>query len=163
MYERILVALDGSELAERIPPHVETLGRALGSTLIVLRAARSPETIIAELNAGAMVPAVGMIDPQPLIDAEREEADSYLATIAERLREHGLRVQTERPDGPAADAILRRAVEVNADLITMTTNGRTGLGRMVFGSVAGDVVRRSPRPLLVIGMTDHAPTEEARA
>jgi nucleotide-binding universal stress UspA family protein len=163
MYERILVALDGSELAERILPHVEVLARALGSTLIVLRATTPPEKLIAELNAGAMLPATGIIDPEPLTDAERQEVDGYLTTIAERLREHGLRVQTERPDGPAADAILRLADEVNADLIAMTTHGRTGLGRLVFGSAAGEVVHRSTRPFLVVRMNDHAPTEAARA
>lgn len=154
MYERILVALDGSDLAERILPHVEALGRALGSTLIVLRATTPPEQIIASLNGGAMLPATGMIDPNPIIDAEREEVDGYLAQVAARLREHGLTVQTERPAAPAADAILQLADELDADLIAMTTQGRTGLGRIVFGSVAGEVVRRSPRPLLVIGMSD---------
>jgi nucleotide-binding universal stress UspA family protein len=163
MYERILVALDDSELAERILPHVEALARALGSTLIVLRATTPPETLIAELNAEAMLPAAGIIDREPLIEAERERVNGYLKAIVERLRASGLSAQAERPEGPAADAILRRADEVNADLIAMTTNGRTGLGRMVFGSVAGEVVRRSPRPLLVVGMTDHAPTEKVRA
>jgi len=128
MYERILVALDGSELAERILPHVETLGRALGSTLIVLRATQSSEQIIAGLNAGAMSPAMGIVDPNPIIEAEREEVDGYLAQVAARLRASGLTVQTERPAGPAPDVIIRVADEVNADLIAMTTNGRTGLG-----------------------------------
>lgn len=156
MYERILVALDGSELAERILPHVEALGRALGSTLIVVRATTPPEQIIAELNAGAMLPAAGIVDPEPLVEAEREEVDGYLASIAERLREHGLRVQTERPDGSAADAILRAADQLDAHLIAMTSHGRTGLGRLVFGSVAGEVLHRSTRPLLVVRMNDRA-------
>src|SRR5437867_601382 len=112
MYARILVALDGSDLAERILPHVEALGRALGSTLIVLRATTPPEVIIGELNAGAMLPAEGIIDPEPLIEAEREEVDGYLATIAHGLRGSGLIVQADRPEGPAADAILRRADEL---------------------------------------------------
>jgi len=58
MYARILVALDGSELAERILPHVEALSRSLGSTLIVLRATTPTDTIVTELNGGAMLPAV---------------------------------------------------------------------------------------------------------
>ena len=150
MYARILVALDGSELAERILPHVEALGRALGSTLIVLRATTPPEKIIAEVNAGAMLPAAGIIDPQPLIEAEREEVDGYLKAIVDRLRANGLNAHAERPEGPAADAILRSADELGADLIAMTSHGRTGLGRLVFGSVAGEVLHRSTRPLLVV-------------
>src|SRR5690242_6782316 len=97
MYERVLVALDGSDVAEQILPHVEALGRALGSTLIVLRATTPPEQIIAGLHAGAMLPAAGIVDPNPIIEAEREEVDGYLAQVAARLREHGLTVQTERP------------------------------------------------------------------
>ena len=156
MYERILVALDGSELAERILPHVEALGRALGSTLIVLRATTPPEKIIAELNAGAMLPATGVVDPEPLIEAEREEVDGYLKVIVDRLRASGLSAQAERPEGPAAEAILRSADELGADLIAMTSHGRTGLGRLVFGSVAGEVLHRSTHPLLVVRMNDRA-------
>jgi len=158
MYERILVALDGSEVAAQILPHVEALGRALGSTLIVLRATTAPETIIAELNAGAMVPATGIIDPEPIIEAEQEEVEGYLAKIADGLRQSGLTVQTERPEGPASQAILRRADELNVDLIAMTSHGRTGLGRLVFGSVAGAVLHRSTRPMLVVRATEHAAT-----
>jgi nucleotide-binding universal stress UspA family protein len=156
MYKRILVALDGSELAERILPHVEALGRALGSTLIVLRATTPPEKIIAELNAGTMLPAAGIIDPVPFIDAEREEVDAYLARIADRLRGSGLTVQTERPDRPAAAAILQSADEFDVDLIAMTSHGRTGLGRLVFGSVAGEVLHGATRPLLVVHVNDRA-------
>ena len=156
MYERILVALDGSEVAEQILPHVEALGRALGSTLIVLRATKTPDQVIAELNAGAVAPAAGIIDPEPIIEAEREEAKAYLAQVAARLRAHGLTVQTEQLPEPAAEAILRRADELKADLIAMTSHGRTGLGRLVFGSVAGAVLHKSTRPLLVVRMNEHA-------
>ena len=106
MYARILVALDGSELAERILPHVEALSRALGSTLIVLRATTSPEAIVAELNAGAMLPAAGIIDPEPISGAERQQVDTFFTKIAEGRRASGLTVQAERSEGPAADAIL---------------------------------------------------------
>lgn len=156
MYERILVALDGSEVAERILPHVETLGRALGSTLIVLRATTPLAQVVTELNVGAMLPAVGIVEPESIVEAEREEADRYLAGIAERLRAAGLTVQTERPDGPAADAILRVSDELDAGLIAMTSHGRTGLRRIVFGSVAGEVLNRSLRPLLVVRMDGDA-------
>ena len=162
MYERILVALDGSELAERVLPHVEALGRALGSTLVLLRATTSPETITSTLDAGAtyrpdagpMLPTTAGIDPMPAINAEREMMDDYLTTIAERLMEHGLHVQIRQPMGPASDAILRLADELDVDLIAMTTHGRTGMGRLVFGSVAGEVLHLSTRPLLLVRVKD---------
>jgi nucleotide-binding universal stress UspA family protein len=156
MYARILVALDGSEMAERILPHVEPPSRALGSTLIVLRATMSPEAIVAELNGGAMLPAAGIIDPEPISEAEREEVDIYVTKFAEGRRASGLTVQVERSDGPAADAILRRADELGMDLIAMTTHGRTGLGRLIFVSVAGDVLHRSTHPLLLVRVIEHA-------
>ena len=153
MYDRILVALDGSALAEQILPHAEALGRALGSTLILLRATTPLDRVVAELNAGVMLPAAGIVDPEPIIEAEREEVDEYLESIAERLRRDGLNVQAERQDGPAADAILRVADDQDVNLIAMTSHGRTGLGRLVFGSVAGEVLHRSSRPLLVVRVT----------
>lgn len=154
MYERILVALDGSELAEQILPHVEALGRALGSTLIVLYATTPPEKIIGGLNAGAMLPATGIIDPNPIIEAEREEMGGYLTGVVDRLRGSGLTVQAEQPAGPAGTAILRRADELGVDLIAMTTHGRTGLGRLVFGSVAGEVLHAATRPILLVRATE---------
>ena len=155
MYERILVALDGSELAESILPHVEALGRALGSTLVLMRATMPAEKVISGLNAGVMVPAADIVDPMPMIDAERDAVDSYLTTVAERLEAQGLRIHTEEPEGPAADAILQVADDLDADLIAMTTHGRTGMKRLVFGSVAGEVLHRSTRPLLLVRVTDH--------
>ena len=130
MYERILVALDGSELAERVLPHVEALGQAFGSTLVLLRATTSPETVTSTLDTGAtyrldsgpMLPTASTVDPMPIIDTEREAMDDYLTTIAERLEEHGLRVQIKQPMGPASDAILRLADQIDADLIAMTTH-----------------------------------------
>ena len=155
MYKRILVALDGSELAETILPHVEALGRALGSTLVLMRATMPAEKVISGLNAGAMLPAADIVDPMPIIDAERDAVDSYLTRIAERLEAQGVRVHTEEPEGPAADAILQVADDLDADLIAMTTHGRTGMRRLVFGSVAGEVLHRSTRPLLLVRVNDH--------
>jgi nucleotide-binding universal stress UspA family protein len=150
MYERILVALDGSDLAEHILPHVEALGQALGATLVLLRAAASSELVAAGLTAGEAFPPADFVDPSSVTAAGYAEVDGYLATVAERLRGRGLRVQTARAEGDAADAILRLADEVDADLIAMTTHGRTGLRRLVVGSVAGAVLRRSTRPLFVV-------------
>src|SRR6266511_3130037 len=121
MYERILVALDGSELSERILPHAEALAREFGSTLILLRATTSPEKIIAELttvDAGS----AAIVDPTPFIEGERQEVDAYLAGAASKLRATGLTVQTERPEGPADEMILQRASELGVDLIAMTTH-----------------------------------------
>jgi len=150
MYERILVALDGSELAERVVPHVEVLAPAFHSTLILLRATTPPETLIAQVSVGLDVAAPVVVDPTPLIEAELEEVQTYLARITSRLREAGLNVQTEHPEGPAAQAIVERARELGVSLIAMTTHGRGGLGRLIFGSVADEVLKSATCPILLV-------------
>ena len=83
MYKRILVALDGTEAAERVLPHVEALARAFGSTLVLLRATTSPAKLRAELSGGIDV-APSMIDPTEILDDERAEIGEYLETVAGR-------------------------------------------------------------------------------
>jgi nucleotide-binding universal stress UspA family protein len=73
----------------------------------------------------------------------------YLREVADRLRAKGLNVETEtRTGSPAAD-IVGRAVESGAGLIAMTTHGRTGLSRVIMGSVAEQIIRTAPCPVLI--------------
>lgn len=162
MYDRILVALDGSEVAERVLPYVEALAARFGSTVSLLRATTAPGTIIAQTTAGGGMVAPGIIDPTPIIEAERQEANAYLRALAERLRGAGLAVQAESAEGPADEVILQRAAELPAALVAMTTHGRGGFGRLVFGSVADAVLRHAPCPVLLVRVSDDeaAPAEE---
>ena len=68
MYGRILVALDGTEIAERVLPHVEALARAFGSTVILLRVTTPPEKLMAELS-GSIDVAPSIVDPTEILDA----------------------------------------------------------------------------------------------
>ena len=152
MYEHLLVGLDGSPAAERVLEHAEALPRAFGSTVTLLRATVAAETLMAETAAPATSAGdVGLIvDPTPIIEADRAEAIEYLNGIAERLRQHNLTVHTEHPEGPAADEIVERATALGVSLILLTTHGRSGLGRLVFGSVADSVLRHAPCPVLIV-------------
>jgi nucleotide-binding universal stress UspA family protein len=150
MYERILVPLDGSARAERVLPPVEPLARAFGSVLILLRATRPPEQILAEVASAEALVAAPIIDPTPLIEAEQEEAETYLEKVASRLRDAGLRVQIDRSEGRAAEVIVRRASGLGVDLIAMTTHGRSGLAHVIFGSVAEAVLRKAACPVLLV-------------
>jgi nucleotide-binding universal stress UspA family protein len=151
MYEHVLVALDGSTAAERVLEHVEALARAFGSRVTLLCATVSVEVLLAETaspeNVGDVAP---IIDPMPIVEADRESATEYLRGVAARLEQHGIEVSIEEPEGPPADAIVERARELGAGLILMTTHGRGGLGRMVFGSVADRVLRHAPCPVLLV-------------
>jgi nucleotide-binding universal stress UspA family protein len=154
MYERILVALDGSDLAERVFPFVEPLANAFGATLILLQATTPPEKVVAELSGGDLGMAEPMMDPTPILDAEQEGVREYLERVAGRLQEAGLQVQIDEPEGPAADAVLRRAAELGTDLIAMTTHGRTGLRHVIFGSVAESVLHKATCPVLLVRAKD---------
>ncbi len=156
MYERILVALDGSDLAERVLPHVEELASKLGSSVIAFQAIVPAETIMAETATGftGMAAAGPAVDPTPIIEAERSTAAEYLGRIAGRLRGRGLNVEAEIAEGNASDAIVEAARSHNANLIAMTTHGRSGLGRLVFGSVAEGVLHHAPCPVLLVRTRD---------
>ncbi len=145
-----MVPVDGSALAEQVLPHVEALAEKFRSTVILLRATTPPGMIIAGSAAGAQPLAGGVVDPTPIVEAERQEAATYLQALGDRLRQKGLAVEYERAEGPAAEIIAERARSLGVDLIAMTTHGRGGLGRLVFGSVADAVLRNAPCPILLV-------------
>ena len=157
MYDRLIVALDGSATAERVLEHVRAIATAFDSTVTLLRVTVSAETLLAETagpeNVGDVTP---IIDPTPIVKADRESAAEYLDGIAAQLRQAGLsNVNVEEPEGPPAQAIVTRASELGASLILMTTHGRSGINRMVFGSVADSVLRHASCPVLLVRVTEH--------
>jgi nucleotide-binding universal stress UspA family protein len=141
---RILIALDGSRLAEEVMEPALELGRALDADFTLVRVV-NPLGLAGDLSAvlpPAMVKAVA---------AQHEaEASSYLTEIAWWLRDRGLRVETRvlMSESPA-DAILTDAVRHRADFLAMATHGRSGLPRLLMGSVAGRVLSGSKVPLLL--------------
>jgi len=156
MYEHLLVALDGSRHAEQVLEHAEALAKAFHSTIMLLRATVSAETLLAQTaTSGATLgDGAAFVDPTPILDADRDAAVEYLNGVATRLRQHNLTVNTEHPEGPAAEEIVRRAAEEGVSLILMTTHGRGGLGRVVFGSTADSVLRHAPCPVLLVRVSD---------
>ncbi|GIV96410.1 MAG: universal stress protein [Herpetosiphonaceae bacterium] len=169
-YSHIFVPLDGSDVAERILPHAEAFGRQFGAAIVLLRVTRSVEAIIAETMPAAATgfrPVVAPIpagaatfDPRPLVEAEEQQAAEYLDQVARGLQERGVRATYELRQGTAADAIVERAREVRGGLIAMTTHGRGGLGRIIFGSVADAVLRHAPCPVLLVRVAEESPSEE---
>jgi len=156
MYEHLLVALDGSHHAEQVLEHAEALAKAFHSTITLVRATVSAETLLAQTaTSGATLgDGAAFVDPTPILDADRDAAVEYLNGVAARLRQHNLTVNTEHPEGPAAEAIVKRATEERVSLILMTTHGRGGLGRVVFGSTADSVLRHAPCPVLLVRVSE---------
>jgi nucleotide-binding universal stress UspA family protein len=133
----ILVPLDGSLLAERALPEAIDIAHDSGATLVLLRAA----------EAHTLPPA----DPTEAQVAVVRKAEEYLAAVTERVKTAG--VNSVEPSvwyGPPAEAIIDCARFRNADLIVMTTHGRSGLGRLVLGSVAETVLRSTTTPILLV-------------
>jgi nucleotide-binding universal stress UspA family protein len=155
VYEHLLVALDGSPTAERVLEHAEALAKAFGSTVTLFRATVDAETLLAQTAGGGQAAGdIGpLLDPTPILEAEDEDALSYLHKVADRLKQHNLTVQIEHFEGPPAEEIVERARALGASLILMTTHGRSGLGRLVFGSVADAVLRHASCPVLLVRVT----------
>lgn len=140
--ERIVVPLDGSSLAEAALPPVVALAKVLGAELLLLEVVPLPT--YAFYHEGAMLAA---FDPGEVID----ESESYLDGVARRLREDGIYARTRVELAKPEVAIAEVAAQEKAGLIAMATHGRSGLARLVLGSVATGTLRRTGVPLLLIG------------
>lgn len=145
-FERLLVPLDGSKVAEQVLTYLARLSRP-NAEVTLLRAVASASQLAASAGA-APVPA--MMDFVQLSDDGRREAQKYLDGVAAQLRKQGQRSRLVVALGGAADAIARAAEETAVDVIAMTTHGRGGIERAVFGSVADAVVRGSTRPVFLV-------------
>jgi nucleotide-binding universal stress UspA family protein len=147
MYGKILVALDGSELAEEILPHVEILVRDTNAVIYLLRVPVFSDVstrLPSSLTGHEAIPLL-----QEKEDALREALE-YVNRVKARLSATGLVVESAVKEGNPSDAITEFAREKGVDLIAMTTHGRTGLSRMLFGSVAERVLRATNKPVLLL-------------
>jgi nucleotide-binding universal stress UspA family protein len=129
MLSTILVPLDGSRLAEQALPFGERFARAAAARLVLVRV----------VNADADSRA-----------AAAPGARDYLDQVASRLRSNGLLCDTLVPTGDAAVEIEGALVVSGADLVIMATHGRSGIGRMLYGSVADAVLRQTSVPVLLV-------------
>lgn len=141
MYKKILVPLDGSELAEAVLPHVEAIAKANDAQVVIVRVAINPATEFA------------MTDPYiagQMVQSLESNAKEYLNEMCKRLTEQGLKVSMQIAEGPIADSILQVATDEKIDLIAMSTHGRSGVARWLIGSIADKVVRGANIPVLLI-------------
>ena len=142
----ILVPLDGSPLSERALPYAERMAEATSADLVLIRV----------LPANLFQPAED--DP-----ALAEEAHRYLAIHGDQIRTRGVQVKTVCVWGNPAAMILDQVQSKRANLIVMATHGRSGPGRWVYGSVADEVLRRAPVPVIEVppAVTQPWPAERA--
>ena len=144
MYKRALVPLDGSMVAESIIPFILEIAGPLDMEVAVVRVLVPVPPMAVEGTRHVVIEDVAKL---------RAEAEEYLASIAADLRAKGVSVTTAVRRGEPVAEILAGAREVDADLIAMTTHGRSGLSRLLFGSVAAAVLSHAEIPVFLMRQT----------
>ncbi|MBF8267239.1 MAG: universal stress protein [Dehalococcoidia bacterium] len=164
---KILVPLDGSAFSEVVLGPATQMAEAMGAEIHLLTVVEEPKehgiwaralTRIGEAEIGAEMSEIGMAQipplPDPRVAAEAREqalrsAEEYMAGIARRFSPGRVKVRVIHGEEPV-NAIMAFSRDEGMDLIAMSTHGRSGLGRWVYGSVADKVLQSSPIPLLLL-------------
>ncbi len=152
--KKILLPTDFSGCANYALPYAAAIARATKAQIICVHVVEP------------VVPAVGytgLADPMPIADISEQLEDSaerQLPKLAECEECTGLNVEEVIVHGDAAAEIVRVASEQEVDLIVISSHGRTGFGRIIFGSTAESVVRHASCPVLVVKPPPEEETEE---
>ena len=149
MYKNILVPLDGSELAECVLPHVESIAGGCGTESVTFIRAVEPFylSMTADPDAGYTFSAK---DWQQMETEAKNAAKLYLDKLTAKTKYKGIKIKSEVIYGKAADSIADYAEKNGFDLITIATHGRSGVSRWVWGSVADKVLRSASTPVLMV-------------
>lgn len=150
MVNRVLVPLDGSELAEQVLPYVRILARSLGAKIELLRTFQTPA--VADFLALTAAGLKWSVDPQ------RKEAEAYLEQIARELKRSGLDVETNVRSGPPSPHIANEAEKVEGTTIAMSTHQRSCISRWTIDSVSDKVLHATNSPILLVPGHDLGPT-----
>lgn len=156
MYSKIMVPLDGSELAECVLPHVEAITTGCKITSVVF------VRVVDPIQLPASVPARGEFgfsekERQQLEEQRKQTAAAYLKKIVENTRLEGAQLSYEVLEGKVADVLAHRAEKNGVDLIIIASHGRSGVSRWVMGSVADRILRSACVPVLMIRAPGCAP------
>jgi len=143
MFQHILVSTDGSEVALKGVEQGLALAKAFGARATIITVS---ETILPYAGAGEVSAAVY----QDYALVQKQAADRALASASEAAERIGVAAETVwRENISPADGIVETATERGCDLIAMASHGRRGLRRLILGSVASEVLARSPVPVFV--------------
>ena len=141
MYKKILVPLDGSPLAEAVLPHAQALAKSEGGEIILLRVPVLPVTEFISRD-----PAIAA----KIVEDMEKHTEEYVEFEVAKLKKEGTKASGFTREGSIPDTIIAVAKETHADVIAMSTHGRSGLQRFLMGSVAEQVVSISPIPVMLI-------------
>jgi nucleotide-binding universal stress UspA family protein len=144
MYRHVLVTLDGSPASEAVVPHATDMARVMGAKLTLLRVVDSSATDWGERGA------VGKGPESTIASLFAEQAETYLKRIAAQIQSRGVTVDTEVRRGMPAKRIVEAVRDLDVDAIAMATHSRRGINRLMFGSVAEQVLYEASLPVLLI-------------
>jgi nucleotide-binding universal stress UspA family protein len=146
MFKRILVTLDGSFLSERALQPTFELAEKFQAQITLLRVIVADTLVLATAGSGPQY--LHLSDTREA--NERAECEAYLQTICAQWQATGVPQATRVAAGAAPEIIVQVAEQCDAELIVMSTHGRSGLNRFLYGSVAEAVLRGTKLPLLLI-------------
>ena len=168
MYNKIVVPLDGSQLAECVLPHVEDIAKGCGTQEVILvsvtekvkvtRSVRDQDAPLGwrlldeTLPGGVPDPSMPLGQPQwtGAVGKMYSQAQKYLDRMMRQLQKKGIKVKTVVLLGDPAEEIATYAENNDIDLIVMASHGRSGVSRWTHGSVADKVFRTSCVPILMV-------------
>ncbi len=146
MYNKVLVPLDGSELAECVLPHLEIIAGGCGlREAVLLRVVRPFYPVSDFLGDG-----VSALDVAKINQEAEAAAAGYIKKLTEKIKYPGVKVRGEVTKGGEAETITEYAKNNQIDLIIIATHGRSGVSRWVMGSVADRVLRSACVPVLMV-------------
>ncbi len=140
---RIIVPLDGSEFAEAALPYAAAIAGRMNMSMTLLQALSVDSLIYSD--GYAISDVISQVE-----DEIRAEARRYLYAIARQLRGEGIDVGVEIVQGRASSEIADMARATSHNMIALATHGRSGMSRLLLGSVAEAVVRESGDPVLIV-------------
>ncbi len=147
MYEKILVPLDGSSLSELALPHAEALAQHFRSEILLVRVY---QPFVVPFDLYTLGPDVTDSYNQELQTQAEQETRDYLNHIQKRLRLKNIRSRCFVLGGVVTESILDTAETEAVDLIVMSTHGRSGLSRWVYGSVASKILQVASCPVFLV-------------
>jgi nucleotide-binding universal stress UspA family protein len=146
MYKKIMVPLDGSKLAECVFPHLE----------IVIRGCESPQVLFVQVVEPIAIPygkeAAKLTSVEELTAFEahnKSDAEKYLKGIVDHFRQTGTNAKAEVIFGKASEVLKDFAMKNGIDLVIIASHGRSGISRLVWGSVAESLLRSLCIPILM--------------
>ncbi len=139
MFQRILVPMDGSSLAECVLPHILAIGKSFDAQITLLR-------VLDPVGAVTRPRPVDPLDWQ----IRKAEAETYLKSLAARFQGSGLRIDVEVREGKAAESVIDFARCNDSDLILLSSHGQSGISGWNISSVVQKIILRAQTSVMIV-------------